>query len=305
VVDQPVIEISGLTKEFDGVRAIDGLTLSVASGSIFGFLGPNGAGKTTTINILLGLLRPDGGSARVLGMDTVAQGDRVRTRVGALLDETGVYPQLTVEQNLVFYARVFRLGDTTSKVVETALDRAGLSERRHELASTLSKGMQQRLALARARLHRPELLFLDEPTVGLDVMAAREVRESLRQVAEGGTTVFLTTHNMTEAEELCERVAIIRAGRLLAEAKPSALLTKTGYEVVIEGSGLQDAIDTIRLREDVVSAASSDGRLQLRMTTDDPSPVIAELVGLGASVKEVSRGSRLEDAFVELMRESE
>lgn len=301
---QPVIEIEGLVKEFDGLRAIDGLTLSVAPGAIFGFLGPNGAGKTTTINVLLGLLHPDMGSARVLGMDTIAQGDQIRARVGALLDEPGVYPQLTVEENLTFYARVFRSGESTSRVVEAALRDAGLEERRDEQASTLSKGMQQRLALARARLHRPELLFLDEPTAGLDVMAAREVRQSLRSAAEEGTTVFLTTHNMAEAEELCQRVAVIRSGKLVAEAEPSDLLARTGHEVVIEGSGLEDTAEMIRAREDVLSVIVGDGRLRLRMSTDDPSAVVAELVSHGASVREVSRGSRLEDAFVELMRES-
>lgn len=296
----PIIRLDGVVKEFDGVRALDGLSLEVQPGAIFGFLGPNGAGKTTTINVLLGLIAPERGTARVLGLDTVTQGDQVRARVGALLDETGLYPQMSVYENLVFYARVWEVEPSR---VEDALVDAGLAGRRDDLASTLSRGMCQRLALARARLHDPEILFLDEPTAGLDVMAAREVRRSLRAAADNGVSIFLTTHNMAEAEELCERVAVIREGRLLAEAEPKALLETRGHEVLITGTGLGAAVERILARKDVLSAVASNGRLRLRMSTDDPAGVVAELVGLGASVSEVSRGSRLEDAFVELMGE--
>lgn len=296
----PIIRLDGVVKEFDGVRALDGLSLEVQPGAIFGFLGPNGAGKTTTINVLLGLIAPERGTARVLGLDTVTQGDQVRARVGALLDETGLYPQMSVYENLVFYARVWEVEPSR---VEDALVDAGLAGRRDDLASTLSRGMCQRLALARARLHDPEILFLDEPTAGLDVMAAREVRRSLSAAADNGVSIFLTTHNMAEAEELCERVAVIREGRLLAEAEPKALLETRGHEVLITGTGLGAAVERILARKDVLSAVASNGRLRLRMSTDDPAGVVAELVGLGASVSEVSRGSRLEDAFVELMGE--
>lgn len=296
----PIIRLDGVVKEFDGVRALDGLSLEVQPGAIFGFLGPNGAGKTTTINVLLGLIAPERGTARVLGLDTVTQGDQVRARVGALLDETGLYPQMSVYENLVFYARVWEVEPSR---VEDALVDAGLAGRRDDLASTLSRGMCQRLALARARLHDPEILFLDEPTAGLDVMAAREVRRSLSAAADNGVSIFLTTHNMAEAEELCERVAVIREGRLLAEAEPKALLETRGHEVLITGTGLGAAVERILARKDVLSAVAGNGRLRLRMSTDDPAGVVAELVGLGASVSEVSRGSRLEDAFVELMGE--
>jgi ABC-2 type transport system ATP-binding protein len=303
VDETPIIRLDGVVKEFDGVRALDGLSLEVRPGAIFGFLGPNGAGKTTTINVLLGLIAADQGTARILGLDTVTQGDQVRAKVGALLDETGLYPQMSCYENLAFYARVWHLDPGR---IENALAEAGLTERRDDLASTLSRGMSQRLALARARLHDPEILFLDEPTAGLDVMAAREVRQSLRTAADNGVSIFLTTHNMTEAEELCERVAVIREGRLLAEAEPNALLAMGGHEVLITGTGLGAAVvEKLLAREDVLSAVASNGRLRLRMSNDDPAGVVAELVRLGASVSEVSRGSRLEDAFVELMGETQ
>lgn len=161
--------------------------------------------------------------------------------------------------------------------------------------------MQQRLALARAQLHEPELLFLDEPTAGLDVVSAREVRDHLAGLARAGKTIFLTTHNMAEAEELCARVAVIRNGQLIAEGEPSSLLSDSGHEVTIVGDHLAATVSAIQVRADVVSAVLDNDRLRLRMTTPDPSPVVSELVAAGASIHEVSRGTRLEDAFLELI----
>lgn len=301
-VDDPIIEMDRLSKRYGDVSALDGLTLSVPRGSVFGFLGPNGAGKTTTINLLLGLVEPSEGSARVLGFDTVDAADEIRTRVGALLDETGLYEQLSAYENLLFYTRVWRLPPQESKArIEKALRGIGLWERRDDPAGSWSKGMQQRLALVRAQLHDPELLFLDEPTSGLDVVSARQVRDQLASLAEEGKTIFLTTHNMSEAEELCARVAIIRQGRLVAEGEPRALLSESGHEVTIVGERLDAAIQAIRNRADVVSAVVGDGRLRLRMTSPNPSSVVSDLVEAGASIQEVSRGTSLEDAFLELV----
>ncbi len=166
-MDRPIVEIDGLTKHYGTVAALDGLSLSVARGSIFGFLGTNGAGKTTTINILLGLVEPSDGTASVLGFDVVDESDEIRTRVGALLDETGLYEQMSAYENLWFYARAWRLPKEQAEArVKRALSDLGLWDRRHDLTGSWSRGMQQRLALARARLHEPQLLFLDEPTAG-------------------------------------------------------------------------------------------------------------------------------------------
>lgn len=211
------IETSQLTRDFGRVRAVGGLTLEVPTGTIFGFLGPNGAGKTTTILLLLGLLEPSVGHARVLGRDPWRQGDEVRREVGALLEDAGLYPQLSAAENLEFYARIAGVPAVERDPrIARALRRAGLEERRDDPVGGFSRGMQRRLALARALLHDPALVFLDEPTAGLDVLAATAVRDDLAALAARGTTVFLTTHDMAEAERLCDRVAVIRAGRLVA-----------------------------------------------------------------------------------------
>lgn len=297
-----IIEIDRLTRRYGDVLALDGLTLSVPRGSIYGFLGPNGAGKTTTISLLMGLVEPTEGNARVLGFDVVDSADEIRLRVGALLDENGLYEQMSAYENLLFYARVWQLSPSDAEArAMKVLSEIGLWARRDDLAGSWSRGMQQRLALARAQIHEPELLFLDEPTAGLDVVSSREVRDHLANLAREGKTIFLTTHNMAEAEELCARVAVIRNGRLVAEGEPSALLSKSGHEVTIVGEHLDNATQAIRNRYDVVSAVLEDGQLRLRMTSPDPSPVVADLVAAGASIQEVSRGTRLEDAFLELM----
>jgi ABC-2 type transport system ATP-binding protein len=227
-----ILRTSGLTRSFGDVCAVDHLTIDVQPGEIFGFLGPNGAGKTTTIHLLLGLLEPTDGMAEVLGHDAYRQGADVRERAGALLEDTGLYEQLTAAENLEFYARVWRLGpsERTERIREL-LDWVGLFDRRMDRVCTWSRGMKQKLALARALLHHPPLVFLDEPTAGLDVVAATDVREKLKELApKDGTTVFLTTHNMQEAERLCGRVAIICEGRLLALDKPEAIIAAVGAE---------------------------------------------------------------------------
>jgi ABC-2 type transport system ATP-binding protein len=298
----PIIEIEKLAKRYGEISALNGLNLVVPKGMVFGFLGPNGAGKTTTISLLLGLIEPSEGSARVLGFDTVEAADEIRARVGALLDEDGLYEQMSAYENLLFYARVWRFAREEAEArIEAVLLDIGLWDRRHDLVGSWSRGMRQRLALARAQLHGPELLFLDEPTAGLDVVSAREVRSHLAGLARAGKTIFLTTHNMSEAEELCARVAVIRNGELIAEGEPSSLLSDSGHGVTIVGDHLAATMPAIRGRADVVSAVLDNDRLRLRMTSPDPSGVVSELVAAGASIREVSRGTRLEDAFLELV----
>ena len=206
------IRLDQLTRNFATVCALDHLSLQVPAGVIYGFLGPNGAGKTTTINLLLGLLEPAEGRAEVLGFDTRTNADEVRARCGALLEHTGLYEQMSAEDNLEFYGRINRMSaaDRSARTKEL-LTGIGLWDRRKEKVGQWSKGMKQKLALARAMLHHPPLLLLDEPTAGLDVMAANEVRVDLASLVQReGITVFLTTHNMTEAEKLCAEVAVIR-----------------------------------------------------------------------------------------------
>ena len=303
------IHLDGLTRAFGQLRAVDGLTLDVPAGTVFGFLGPNGAGKTTTVNLLLGLLEPSVGAARVLGFDPWTDGDEVRQRTGAVLEHSGVYGQLTAEENLEFYGRAARIAPhERSARIRELLEQMDLWDRRRDKAETWSRGMQQRLALARALLHRPRLVFLDEPTAGLDVMAAGEVRDDLASLASTtGTTIFLTTHNMTEAERLCAMVAVIRAGRLMAMGSPDELRARTGHpRVEISGRGLDDAaVDALRALPLVAGVERTDGHLVVDLVeAAEPGPLVSLLVGRGVEVNEVRRGrASLEEVFVTLMEE--
>jgi ABC-2 type transport system ATP-binding protein len=312
-MNESAICIDHLTREFPAdsstIKAVDNLSLEVPSGIIFGFLGPNGAGKTTTIHLLLGLLEPTAGRAEVLGFDTRTQADQVRTHTGALLEHSGIYEQLSAEDNLEFYARVWRLpqGERRARI-EELLTHIGLWERRKEPAGKWSRGMKQKLALARALLHRPRLVFLDEPTAGLDVQAAVAVREDLAALAaREGVTVFLTTHNMSEAEKLCSRVAVIRDGSLVAIGHPDELRSRAGGpRVEIIGRGFsEEALGSLRARPEVAAVASNNGRLTIDLHQDTATaPLVSLLVGAGAEVEEVRRGkASLEDVFLTLMQE--
>jgi len=215
---EPVIVTKKLCRRFGEIRAVEDLDLEIPMGSIFGLLGPNGSGKTTTVRLLLGLLEPSSGSAQVLGYDTRSESDRIRQESGALLEHDGLYERLTAEDNLDFYGRLWRLQEPERRIrIEDLLRHIGLWDRRRERVSTWSKGMKQKLAVARALLHRPRLVFLDEPTTGLDPLAAVALREELGQLArKEGVTVFLNTHYLAEAEKLCDLVGVIRNGRLAA-----------------------------------------------------------------------------------------
>lgn len=303
------IRTEGLAKHFDRVRAVDGLDLEVPAGTLFGFLGPNGAGKTTTIQLLLGLLHPNAGRAEVLGFDTATEGAAIRERTGALLEHHGLYEQLSAEENLEFHARIWRL-DGSERVgrVREALERVELWDRRGDRVVEWSRGMKQKLALARALLHGPQLVFLDEPTAGLDVVAAKALREELRAlVARDGLTVFLTTHNMAEAEELCARVAVIRAGRVLAVGRPEELRARGAGRVEVRGAGLAtpELVAALRARPEVGALDATDERLELGLAEGGAVPPLVRLiVEHGGDVEEVRRGkASLEEAFLELVGE--
>ncbi len=303
------IRIENLTRDFGTMRAVDDLSLEVPSGIIFGFLGPNGAGKTTTINLLLGLLEPTSGRAEVLGFDTQTQGDEVRTRTGALLEHPGLYEQLSAEDNLEFYGRVWHMTPAERQArIKELLTHMGVWERRKERVGTWSKGMKQKLALARAMLHRPSLIFLDEPTAGLDVVAATAVRDDLEALsAREGVTVFLTTHNMAEAERLCGQVAVIREGKLVAIGHPDELRARAGGpRLEILGRGFDDnVLNLLRARPEVVAAGVQNEHLAIDLREGtDVAPLVSLLVGAGVQVEEVRRGrASLEEVFLTLMEE--
>lgn len=308
-MSEMAIRTKNLSRDFESVRAVNNLSIEVASGSIFGFLGPNGAGKTTTINLLLGLLEPSEGSAEVLGFDSRAQADEIRSRSGALLENSGVYEHLSAEDNLEFYGRVWRLSPAERQSrIEELLNQMGLWERRKERAGKWSRGMKQKLALARVLLHRPPLVLLDEPTAGLDVVAAAAIREDLETLVEGqGVTVFLTTHNMAEAEKLCSQVAVIRDGSLVAIGHPDELRAHTGGpRVEVIGRGFSETVvERLLARPEVVGTESENGRLYIDLKQEaDTSELISLLVADGVQIEEVRRGmASLEDVFLTLMEE--
>src|SRR5579864_5533650 len=224
------IRTQALTRSFAAVRALDDLTLDVPAGSVFGFLGPNGAGKTTTIRLLLGLIEPTSGKAEVLWFDTRTQGAEIRARTGALLEHSGLYERLSAEDNFLFYGRVSHMPKSElDQRIQELLTHLGLWDRRDEAVVKWSRGMKQKLAIARTLLHRPALVFLDEPTAGLDPVAAAGFRDDLARLAsQQGATIFLTTHNMAEAEKLCNLVAVVRQGKLLAVGSPTELRSRGG-----------------------------------------------------------------------------
>jgi ABC-2 type transport system ATP-binding protein len=303
-----IIRTEGLTRHFGSVQAVDGLSLEVPSGTVFGFLGPNGAGKTTTIRLLLGLLEPTAGRATVLGFDTRTEGGSIREKSGALLEHHGLYERLSAEENLAFYARVWRLSRSARAArIRALLEPLGLWERRGEPVGQWSRGMKQKLAVARALLHEPGLLFLDEPTAGLDPVAAATLRDELGTLVQReGATVFLTTHNLAEAERLCGRVAVIKGGRLLAVGHPDELRARSATRAEITGRGFTDAtVALLRGRPGVVRADLQNGRMVVELSESaDTAPLVALVVQSGGLVEEVrkDKGS-LEDVFMTLMEE--
>jgi ABC-2 type transport system ATP-binding protein len=216
--------------------AVEQVSFEVERGELFGLLGPNGAGKTTTVKMLTTLLLPSGGTARILGLDVVQQTTEVRKQIGfAFSGSRGLYNRLTAVQNLKYFAELYALDpQVTKRRIPELLERVGLAGRGDDRVETYSSGMTQRLHLARALLHDPEVLFLDEPTVGIDPVGARELRQTIRGLLELGKTILLTTHYMAEAEELCQRIAIIKKGRLVALDSPDALKRRISGDSVIE-----------------------------------------------------------------------
>src|SRR5512136_2459347 len=242
---QAVVQMTDVSMSFGPMKAVDRVSLTVERGEVFGFLGPNGAGKTTTIRLLLGLLVPTSGRAEVLGFDTRTQADAIREHCGALLEFNGLYERMSARDNLEFQGRVWRMPAVKREArIEEMLTNLGLWERRFDLVGKWSRGMKQKLAVARAMFHQPELIFLDEPTAGLDPVAAAALRQDLVALAEReGVTIFLTTHNLAEAEKLCHRVGVIRKGKLLALGTVDELSGKNrAVHAEIAGKGITDEI---------------------------------------------------------------
>jgi ABC-2 type transport system ATP-binding protein len=228
---QNAIEVTGLTKRFGGLVAVDQISLAVKPGEIFGFLGPNGAGKTTTIRMLTGLSQPTGGKASILGFDVHSDIIRIKKRIGVVPETSNLYDELSGRDNLLFMAQLYGVPRNRRKErVDDLLKTFGLYERKDSLFRTVSRGMKRALTIAAALVHEPEVIFLDEPTAGLDVVAARSLRNLIGHMRRQDTTVFLTTHYLEEANLLCDRIAIIVKGKIVKIDTPQALKEFTGMD---------------------------------------------------------------------------
>jgi ABC-2 type transport system ATP-binding protein len=305
------IRTEKLTRDFGTVRAVNAISMEVPKGAVFGFLGPNGAGKTTTIRLLLGLLEPSGGDAEVLGFNVREDADRIRTFSGALLEHSGLYERLSAEDNLKFYGHIWhRSGDDLGRRIKELLQHLGLWERRKESVGTWSRGMRQKLAVARTLLHRPELIFMDEPTAGLDPVASAALRDDLAFLAQQeGVTIFLTTHNLDEAEKLCDLVCVIRQGKILAIGHPEDLQRNSFTpSVMITGRGFSERIlHALRERPEVMSVEKDEDKLIIHLQgSGGSSSLISLIVREGGEVEEVKKGkASLEEVFLLLMQEEE
>ncbi len=303
-VESSAIECRGLSRSFGERTAVTDLTFAVPAGSVFGFLGPNGAGKTTTVRLLLGILRPTRGEVQVLGLDPIADGERVRAQCGVVLDQVGLYERLTARQNLEFAARVARMpASERAGRVDAALRRVDLFDRRDDRVSGYSKGMRQKLGVARALLTEPSLLVLDEPTAGLDpenIVMLRELLLSL--AAEGGRTIFLCTHLLAEAQRICDRVAILQRGHLLAVGEPGEIAGRKGPSVRLRLARMTPASAVALPAGAHMEPLDGDEWRCTLAQEDDVEAVVAALVRAGVGVRQVAPDTlSLEEAYLEVI----
>ena len=301
----PAIETRELTRRFDGLTAVDRLTFSVERGEVVGLLGPNGAGKTTTIRMLAALIPPTTGTATMCGFLLGEDNERVRRSVGILTETPGLYDRLSARRNLEFHAQLQGVREV-HRTVDRYLQLLGLMNRAEDPAGTFSKGMRQKLALARALLHEPAVLLLDEPTAGLDPRMARVVRDFIASLKAAGRTILLSTHNLEEAEALCDRVALIQ-GRLVAFDRPGALrerLVSRRVRVRLEDPDGGAAVATAL---PFVEAVARDGEALTVTLGDgaDTPALVRSLVEAGARIHEVVPvRATLEDVYLELILDS-
>ena len=300
VATDAVIEVRGLIKRYDDITAVDGIDFAVSPGEVFGLLGPNGAGKTTTVEILEGLRPPDGGQALVLGVDVATGADSLKPRIGISLQTAALYPKLTVVEVI----DLFRSFYATSLPTDRLVDMLELGERRNARTKDLSGGQRQRLAVALALVNDPELIFLDEPTTGLDPAARRALWDLIKGLKARGRSVLLTTHYMEEAEVLCDRLAIMDHGRILEHGTVDALISKRFKERAVRFDVIDGIDDPSFAALPAVSSVMRDGDAILLYTTDVAATVGAVLAlteSRGAEPQNLGiRRATLEDVFLDL-----
>jgi len=302
-----MIFIENLTKKFGENLAVDGLNLEVKEGEVFGFLGPNGAGKTTTVRMLTSLIRPTSGKAVVNGFTVGQQDTQIRRSVGLLTETPGLYDNLSAEYNLKIYANLYEVKDVAGQV-EKYLRMLGLWERRFDPAATLSKGMKQKLAIARALLHEPRILFLDEPTSALDPESAHLVRDFIGELRKEGRTIFLCTHNLDEADRACDRIAVFKTRLVVVDTPAQLRMQMFGRKVVFHLGNLDEAlISKVSALPFVQEARAIEKRLVV--TLDNPEAhnpeIVRTLVEAGAEVQFVGElRHSLEEVYLQLVRNS-
>ena len=306
-----MIKTQGLTKKFkigkkpeNELVAVNNLSLEVQHGEVFGFLGPNGAGKTTTVRMLTGLIRPTSGGAQVAGFDLGKNDTDIRRNVGILTESPGMYERLSAEKNLAIFANLYDVPDV-DKAVNKYLSMLGLWERRHDAVGSFSKGMRQKLAVARALLHEPQVLFFDEPTTGLDPEAALVVRDFILEFKKQGRTIFMTTHNLDEAEKLCDRVGIFKQS-LLALDSPANLRQKLfGRKVVFHLGGVNPQwLPSINAVGGVSSVEQLENKLVVALASPEKTnPLITRLlVEQGADIQFIGEVRQsLEQVYLEML----
>ena len=300
-----MIHVENLTKRFRQTLAVDGLSLDVAEGEVFGFLGPNGAGKTTTVRMLTSLIAPNSGTATVGGFVLGKQDTNIRRTVGVLTETPGMYDNLSAEYNLRIFAELYEVKDVPGQI-EKYLKMLGLWERRFDAAGTFSKGMKQKLAIARALLHEPRILFLDEPTAGLDPEGAHLVREFIAELKKEGRTIFLCTHNLDEADHLCDRVGVFKTRLLVVDTPTSLRASVFGRKVIFHlRAADENRADDLRKLPFVHEVKVVENKLVV--TLDDPEnrnpEVVRSLVGAGADIQFVGElRHSLEDVYLQLVK---
>ncbi len=301
LADPPAIEITGLRKRYGRIQALDGLDLTVQPGEIFGFLGPNGAGKSTTIRILLGLIRPSGGSARMWGLPAGSVASRSGGRVGALVEEPAFHEYLSGRRNLELLASLS--GPLDRRRVDEVIDLVGLTGRERDPVRAYSHGMKQRLGIAQALIPRPKLLILDEPASGLDPRGLVEVRDLLQRInREEGITVFLSSHLLHEVELICTDAAMVRKGKIVRRDKVANLLSGAQTVLHITVDDGTKALEIVTGMDFVQSAELRDGVLRLSCPADAAADINAALVSAGLRVSSLSHERMsLEDLYLQIM----
>ncbi len=302
---ETVIETEHLSRRFGKLVAVSDVSLRVERGEIFGVLGPNGAGKSTTIRMLCGILDPSAGRGTVVGFDIAREAERIKERIGSMTQRFSLYEDLSVEENLSFYAGIYSVRRAGRRArIRQVLERTGLVERRVQLAGTLSGGWKQRVALACATIHEPPLLFLDEPTAGVDPVSRREFWDQIHRISAEGTTVLLTTHYMDEAER-CHRLAFIFGGRLLDVGTPAEIVERRQlFAAELHVSEPGPAADALRDDPDVDAVAHYGHELRVTTRGTDPLQVVERVLGarhIGVLSARTARVT-VEDAFVSMVR---